>query len=98
MQNVPKIISSRRSPIKKHQKQQQQLTQSADQKSGAKQHVAEVEEEEEEARPMVEPAATKFCGMLQATARVTQVTSFVNVGLNSLKHTGSKVLTSEEHF
>ena len=97
MQNVPKIISSRRSPIKKHQKQQQQLTQSADQKSGAKQHVAEVEEEEE-ARPMVEPAATKFCGMLQATARVTQVTSFVNVGLNSLKHTGSKVLTSEEHF
>ena len=97
MQNVPKIISSRRSPIKKHQKQQQQLTQSADQKSGAKQHVAEVEEEEE-ARPMVEPAATKFCGMLQATARVTQVTSFVNVGLNSLKHTGSKVLTLVQHF
>ena len=97
MQNVPKIISSRRSPIKKHQKQQQQLTQSADQKSGAKQHVAEVEEEEE-ARPMVEPAATKFCGMLQATARVTQVTSFVNVGLNSLKHTGSKVFTSVQHF
>ena len=97
MQNVPKIISSRRSPIKKHQKQQQQLTQSADQKSGAKQHVAEVEEEEE-ARPMVEPAATKFCGMLQATARVTQVTSFVNVGLKSLKNTGSEVLTSVQHF
>jgi hypothetical protein len=53
VQNVPKIISSRRSPVKK---------QLASPNSGA---------HEEEAKPMVE--ATKFCGILQASARTKQV-------------------------
>jgi hypothetical protein len=74
VQNVPKIINSRRSPIKK----QPPAVQSADaasrngakfKENGAKFHKNNhVEEEEEEARPMVNDAPAKFCGMLQATS------------------------------
>ncbi len=58
MQNVPKIISSRRSPIRK----QLSAAKSAD-------HPAH---EEEEVKPMV-VSSTKFCGILQASARTNQV-------------------------
>jgi hypothetical protein len=77
VQNVPKIINSRRSPIKKQQQtaHHHKQSQSADGSSqnGAKfkqqnnnNHVVE-EEEEEEAKPMVN-APAKFCGILQATS------------------------------
>jgi hypothetical protein len=62
VQNVPKIISSRRSPIRK----QLSAAKSADHPAPRPAH------EEEEAKPMV--ASTKFCGILQASARTNQVT------------------------
>ncbi len=59
MQNVPKIISSRRSPIRK-----QLSAKSADPASLPTY-------EEEEAKPMV--SSTKFCGILETSARINQV-------------------------
>ncbi len=62
VQNVPKIISSRRSPIRK----QLSAAKSADHPAPRPAH------EEEEVKPMV-VASTKFCGILQASARTNQV-------------------------